>query len=50
MLGYGFSSSFGSAIFFRMLGGAMNGNPGMAKPMGSEIISEKRFVAFSIFN
>lgn len=44
-LGYGFSSSFRSAVFFRVLGGAMNGNPGVAKTMVSEIIREKRSVA-----
>lgn len=44
-LGYGFSSSFRSAVFFRMLGGAMNGNPGVTKTMVSEIIREKRSVA-----
>lgn len=45
-LGYGFSSSFRSAVFFRMLGGAMNGNPGVTKTMVSEIIMEKKSVAF----
>lgn len=50
-LGYGFSSSFRSAVFFRVLGGAMNGNPGVAKTMVSEIIREKRCVALlSILN
>lgn len=43
-LGYGFSSTFRSAVFFRMLGGAMNGNPGVTKTMVSEIIREKRSV------
>ena len=42
-LGFGFSKSFASAIFFRVLGGALNGNVGVMRTMISEIIREKKF-------
>jgi MFS family permease len=42
-LGFGFSTSFISAILFRCIGGALNGNVGVMRVMISEIIKEKRF-------
>jgi hypothetical protein len=42
-LGFGFSKSFVWAMFFRSLGGALNGNVGVMRTMISEIIKEKRF-------
>ncbi|KAF2670270.1 MFS general substrate transporter [Microthyrium microscopicum] len=42
-LGFGFSKSFLMAMFFRSLGGALNGNVGVMRTMISEIIKEKKF-------
>ena len=42
-LGFGFSRSFVSAMLFRCLGGALNGNVGVMRTMISEIIVEKRY-------
>ncbi|QDS72252.1 hypothetical protein FKW77_005906 [Venturia effusa] len=42
-VGFGFSRSFYSAMFFRTLGGALNGNVGVMRTMISEIIKEKKF-------
>ncbi|KAK7545907.1 MFS transporter [Phyllosticta citricarpa] len=42
-LGFGFSHSFTTAVIFRSLGGALNGNVGVMRTMISEIIREKRF-------
>jgi hypothetical protein len=41
-IGFGFSRSFYSAVFFRCLGGALNGNVGVMRTMISEIIKEKK--------
>ena len=42
-VGFGFSRSFAWAVFWRTLGGALNGNVGVMRTMISEIIKEKRF-------
>lgn len=42
-LGSGFSRSFYQALFFRSLGGVMNGNTGVIRTMISEIVREKKF-------
>jgi hypothetical protein len=43
MLGFGFSHSFPMAVFFRCLGGILNGNIGVMRTMISEIIKEKKY-------
>ncbi|KAI6092014.1 MFS general substrate transporter [Hypoxylon rubiginosum] len=42
-IGYGFSTSFYQALFFRCLGGATNGNVGVMRTMISEIVREKKY-------
>ncbi|KAE9972685.1 hypothetical protein BLS_003927 [Venturia inaequalis] len=42
-VGFGFSRGFYTAMFFRTLGGALNGNVGVMRTMISEIIKEKKF-------
>lgn len=42
-LGFGFSSSFTQAVFWRCVGGMLNGNIGVMRTMISEIIKEKKF-------
>ena len=42
-VGFGFSRSFAWAVFFRMLGGTLNGNVGVLRTMISEIVKEKKF-------
>ncbi|KIW04232.1 uncharacterized protein PV09_04538 [Verruconis gallopava] len=42
-LGFGFSRSFASAVLFRVIGGALNGNVGVMRTMISEIIKEKKY-------
>lgn len=42
-VGFGFSRSFAAAIFFRCLGGALNGNVGVMRTMIAEIIKEKKY-------
>ncbi|KXJ90864.1 major facilitator superfamily domain-containing protein [Microdochium bolleyi] len=42
-LGFGFSTSFWQALFFRLLGGATNGNIGVLRTMISEIVREKKY-------
>ncbi|TKX26645.1 MFS transporter-like protein 11 [Elsinoe australis] len=42
-LGFGFSESFYTALFWRALGGALNGNIGVMRTMISEIIREKKY-------
>ncbi|KAL7623432.1 hypothetical protein AAE478_007114 [Parahypoxylon ruwenzoriense] len=42
-IGYGFSTSFYQALFFRCLGGATNGNVGVMRTMISEIVHEKKY-------
>ncbi|RMY15910.1 hypothetical protein D0868_00615 [Hortaea werneckii] len=44
-LGFGFSRSFGEAVFWRCLGGALNGNIGVMRTMMSEMVREKRFLS-----
>jgi hypothetical protein len=44
-LGFGFSKSFISAMVYRVLGGALNGNIGVMRTMISEIIEEKKCAA-----
>ena len=41
-VGFGFSRSFAQAVFFRVLGGMLNGNAGVMRTMISEIIKEKK--------
>lgn len=41
-LGFGFSKTFYQAMFFRTLGGALNGNIGVMRTMVSEIVQEKK--------
>ncbi|KAF2205348.1 MFS general substrate transporter [Delitschia confertaspora ATCC 74209] len=43
VLGFGFSQSYSTAIFFRCLGGILNGNIGVMRTMISEIIKEKKY-------
>ncbi|KAF2263107.1 MFS general substrate transporter [Lojkania enalia] len=43
ILGFGFSHSFPMAVFFRCLGGILNGNVGVMRTMISEIIKEKKY-------
>ncbi|KAI1389405.1 MFS general substrate transporter [Hypoxylon trugodes] len=42
-VGYGFSTTFYQALFFRCLGGATNGNVGVMRTMISEIVREKKY-------
>ena len=42
-LGFGFSSSFGVAVFWRCAGGMLNGNIGVMRTMISEMIKEKKY-------
>ena len=42
-IGFGFSRSFYVAVFWRLVGGALNGNVGVMRTMITEIIKEKRF-------
>ncbi|KAI1303240.1 major facilitator superfamily domain-containing protein [Xylaria venustula] len=42
-LGFGFSTSFHQALFFRSLGGITNGNIGVMRTMISETIREKKY-------
>lgn len=43
IIGFGFSRSFVVAVFFRCLGGVLNGNIGVMRTMISEIIKEKKY-------
>lgn len=43
IIGFGFSRSFMSAVFFRGLAGILNGNIGVMRTMVSEIIKEKKY-------
>ena len=43
VIGFGFSKSLMSAMFFRSLGGALNGNVGVMRTMISEIICDKKY-------
>jgi MFS family permease len=43
-LGFGFARTFPQAIFFRTLGGALNGNIGVMRTMVSEIVQEKKSI------
>lgn len=42
-LGFGFSQSFRTAMFWRAVGGALNGNVAVLRTMISEIIKEKKY-------
>ncbi|KAJ9141750.1 MFS general substrate transporter [Pleurostoma richardsiae] len=42
-LGFGFSTSFAQALFFRSLGGITNGNVGVMRTMINETIREKKY-------
>lgn len=42
-VGFGFSRSFLTAMLFRSLGGALNGNVGVMRTMIAEIIKEKKY-------
>lgn len=42
-LGVAFSKSFATLLFFRSLGGALNGNVGVMRTMISEIVKEKKY-------
>ncbi|RYO89321.1 hypothetical protein DL766_005161 [Monosporascus sp. MC13-8B] len=44
-IGFGFSTSFYQALFFRCLGGATNGNVGVLRTMISETVREKKYQA-----
>lgn len=44
VLAFGFSRTFVQAVFFRVLGGALNGNVGVMRTMVSEIVKEKKYV------
>lgn len=44
-LGFGFSSSFRVAVFWRCFGGMLNGNIGVMRTMISEIVKEKRYLS-----
>ncbi|KAI4131410.1 MAG: hypothetical protein LQ338_001237 [Usnochroma carphineum] len=43
VVGFGFSRTFSWALFFRIVGGAMNGNVGVMRTMISEIVDDKRY-------
>ncbi|KAF2795066.1 MFS general substrate transporter [Melanomma pulvis-pyrius CBS 109.77] len=43
IIGFGFSHNFPMAVFFRCLGGILNGNIGVMRTMISEIIKEKKY-------
>ncbi|KAI9691043.1 MAG: hypothetical protein M1822_008663 [Bathelium mastoideum] len=43
LLGFGFSKSFAQAVFFRCVGGFLNGNIGVMRTMISEIIKGKKY-------
>ncbi|KAL8306046.1 hypothetical protein RB600_008769 [Gaeumannomyces tritici] len=42
-IGYGFSTTFQQALFFRVLGGITNGNVGVLRTMISETVYEKKY-------
>ncbi|KAK5131235.1 hypothetical protein LTR08_001204 [Meristemomyces frigidus] len=42
-LGFGFSGSFATAVFWRAVGGMLNGNMGVMRTMISEMVKEKKF-------
>ena len=42
-LGFGFSGSFAAAVFWRCVGGLLNGNIGVMRTMVSEMIREKKY-------
>ncbi|KAK3349465.1 major facilitator superfamily domain-containing protein [Lasiosphaeria hispida] len=42
-IGFGFSTTFWQALFFRSLGGITNGNVGVLRTMISEIVKEKKY-------
>ncbi|EMC99751.1 hypothetical protein BAUCODRAFT_63253 [Baudoinia panamericana UAMH 10762] len=42
-VGFGFSSSFAMAVFWRCMGGMLNGNIGVMRTMISEIVREKKY-------
>ncbi len=42
VLGFGFSKTYYQAMFFRTIGGALNGNIGVMRTMISEIVREKK--------
>jgi len=42
-LGFGFSGSFGAAVFWRGVAGVLNGNMGVMRTMISEIVREKKY-------
>jgi hypothetical protein len=43
IVGFGFSHNFAVAVFFRFVGGMLNGNIGVMRTMISEIIKEKKY-------
>ncbi|KAL8735050.1 MAG: hypothetical protein Q9181_002972 [Wetmoreana brouardii] len=45
IVGFGFSKTFCWALFFRVVGGVMNGNVGVTRTMISEIVDDKRYQA-----
>lgn len=42
-LGFGFSGNFAQAVFWRCIGGMLNGNMGVMRTMISEIVKEKKY-------
>lgn len=44
-LGFGFAKSFHAAVFWRCVGGVLNGNIGVMRTMISEMVKEKKFLS-----
>ncbi|WPH02642.1 Hypothetical protein R9X50_00550700 [Acrodontium crateriforme] len=44
-LGFGFSKSFHAAVFWRCVGGILNGNIGVMRTMISEMVEDKKFLS-----
>ncbi|KAF2772418.1 MFS general substrate transporter [Teratosphaeria nubilosa] len=44
-LGFGFSGSFGVAVFWRVVGGMLNGNIGVMRTMISEMVKDKKYLS-----
>jgi len=44
-IGYGFSSTFAQACFFRIVGGGINGTVGIIRTMIAEIVKEKKYLS-----
>ncbi|KAH9828461.1 putative membrane protein [Teratosphaeria destructans] len=44
-LGFGFSGSFAVAVFWRVVGGMLNGNIGVMRTMISEMVQDKKYLS-----